>query len=316
MTLLLLVKPDDVNDILQKFNSFHENLEFTVDRFDDCVPHFLDLEIHPDGLAIYRKGTHTAQFMHYDSFVKWNHKVSRIRSLTTRAIKLCSPNKLKEELANIKRFASFNGFPRWITNKLIRECTHPQTRITEEDDKENHDVYLFLPYTGKEAETVVRRCKQRLFKLFKRDLKVNFKVYFQSKKLSFLTSNKDRIPALSCSNVVYQYHCPGCSQSYIGKTEATLFNRTKEHGWTDKKSAVFKHFDQCSAWKHIVDLFEIDGGQVDVKELQIHHVRENTKIIKRATNWLKLAFLESLAIKEHKPELNTGVRSCKDLALF
>ena len=60
---------------------------------------------------------------------------------------------------------------------------------------------------------------------------------------------------------------------------------------------------------HIVDLFEIDGGQVDVKELQIHHVRENTKIIKRATNW-------SLAIKEHKPELNTGVRSCKDLALF
>ena len=147
-------------------------------------------------------------------------------------------------------------------------------------------------------------------------LKVNFKVYFQSKKLSFLTSNKDRIPALSCSNVVYQYHCPGCSQSYIGKTEATLFNRTKEHGWTDKKSAIFKHFDQCSAWKHIVDLFDIDGGQVDVKELQIHHVRENTKIIKRATNWLKLAFLESLAIKEHKPELNTGVRSCKDLALF
>ena len=109
---LLLVKPDDVNDILQKFNSFHENLEFTVDRFDDCVPHFLDLEIHPDGLAIYRKETHTAQFMHYDSFVKWNHKVSWIRSLTTRAIKLCSPNKLKEELANIKRFASFNGFSR------------------------------------------------------------------------------------------------------------------------------------------------------------------------------------------------------------
>ena len=35
-----------------------------------------------------------------------------------------------------------------------------------------------------------------------------------------------------------------------------------------------------------------------------------------AWNWLKLAFLESLAIKEHSPELNSGIKSCKDLSLF
>ena len=45
-------------------------------------------------------------------------------------------------------------------------------------------------------------------------------------------------------------------------------------------------------------------------------VRENTKVIRKSDNWLKLAFLEALAIKEYSPELNTGVRSCKDLALF
>ena len=33
-------------------------------------------------------------------------------------------------------------------------------------------------------------------------------------------------------------------------------------------------------------------------------------------NWLNLAFLESLSIKEEQPELNTGIRSCKDLKLF
>ena len=55
---LLLVKPGDVDDILRRFNSFHSNLEFTVDSFEHCVPHFLDLEIHPDGLSIYRKDTH------------------------------------------------------------------------------------------------------------------------------------------------------------------------------------------------------------------------------------------------------------------
>ena len=47
---LLLVKPEDVDEILHKFNSFHRSLEFTVDKFDNCVPHFHDLEIHTDGI--------------------------------------------------------------------------------------------------------------------------------------------------------------------------------------------------------------------------------------------------------------------------
>ena len=46
---LLLVKPEDVDPkgsyILREFNEFHQNLEFTVDKFKDCIRHFLDLEI-------------------------------------------------------------------------------------------------------------------------------------------------------------------------------------------------------------------------------------------------------------------------------
>ena len=67
---LLMVKPDDVDAVLQKFNQFHRNLEFTVDRFENSIPHFLDLEIHRTGISIYRKGTHTAQFTHFNSFTK------------------------------------------------------------------------------------------------------------------------------------------------------------------------------------------------------------------------------------------------------
>ena len=73
---LLLVKPEDLEHILQKFNRFHKNLEFTVDEFENCVPHFLDMEIHPDGISIYRKETHTAQFVNYESYTKFNHKVA------------------------------------------------------------------------------------------------------------------------------------------------------------------------------------------------------------------------------------------------
>ena len=317
---LLLVKPEDIDDILEQFNKFHSNIEFTVDRFDDCIPHFLDLEIHHDGISIYRKETHTPQFMHFDSFTKWNHKVAWIRSLTSRAKRLFSYNKLSEEIKNIRRFASYNGFPRWTVNKIIKEALSNQqkrqTTAEEHDQEEVHSLYMFLPYAGREAEQVVIRCKKRLGKLFKKEVKVLFKIEFQATKLSFYTSNKDRIPLLSNSSLVYRFTCPGCSKSYIGKTETTLFNRTKQHGWCDKKSAVYNHLGSCPHWNEIVGLLQINGEAIDTMNLQINAVRDNTEIIRRSDNWLKLAFLESLCIKEYRPELNSGIKSCKDLALF
>ena len=315
---LLLVKPEDLNDIQARFNNFHKNLEFTVDKFDDCVPHFLDLEIHPDGISIYRKETHTAQFVNFESFTKWNHKIAWIRSLANRAKRLCTPNKLADEIRNIRRFASYNGFPRWIVNKVIKQSTEPTDRPTQEDqDTDTVDLYMFLPFFGKEAETVVQRTKKRIFKLLRKDKKIVFKIQFQTTKLSFFSSNKDKTPLLSDSSLIYQYSCPGCCASYIGKTESTLFNRTREHAWTDQKSAVNKHFNTCHAWKHIVGLFEIGSDEeINRREFQINAVRQSTKILKRSDNWLKLAYLESLAIKEHKPTLNNGIKSCKELALF
>ena len=143
---------------------------------------------------------------------------------------------------------------------------------------------MSLPYFGNEAENTVQRTKKRLFKLFRWDKEVIFKVQFQTSKLSFFTSNKDKTTLLSCSNPVYQYSCPGCPKSYIGKTESTLSNRTMEHAWKDQKSALNKHFKSCSAWKEIVDLFEVYGKEVDTKDFQVNAVRENTKIITRCDN--------------------------------
>ena len=55
---------------------------------------------------------------------------------------------------------------------------------------------------------------------------------------------------------------------------------------------------------------------VDVKELQIQTVRDNTRILASSQRPLNLDFRESLEIKARSPELNKGLKSCKDLALF
>ena len=36
------------------FNSFHKNSRFTVDRFENEVPHFLDIKLSAQGLTNYR----------------------------------------------------------------------------------------------------------------------------------------------------------------------------------------------------------------------------------------------------------------------
>ena len=71
------LKTEDIDGIITRFNNFYPKVEFTVDKFEDSIPHFLDLEIHPDGLSVYRKDTHTAQFVNNNSFTKFNHKVAQ-----------------------------------------------------------------------------------------------------------------------------------------------------------------------------------------------------------------------------------------------
>ena len=80
---------------------------------------------------------------------------------------------------------------------------------------------------------------------------------------------------------------------------------------------VSEHFDKCIYWKELVDFLQIDSDtSVDVKELQIQTVRDNTRILATSQRPLNLDFRESLEIKARSPELNKGLKSCKDLALF
>ena len=64
-----------------------------------------------------------------------------------------------------------------------------------------------------------------------RSLKIYVKIIVvcQTKKTSFFLPNKDKIPDSCKANVVYELSCPGCSHSYIGKTEHSLETRLSEH---------------------------------------------------------------------------------------
>ena len=50
---LFLAKEDDIDNIVQQFNAFDENLKFTTDKFTDTNVHFLDIKIEDSRTDIF-----------------------------------------------------------------------------------------------------------------------------------------------------------------------------------------------------------------------------------------------------------------------
>ena len=110
------------------------------------------------------------------------------------------------------------------------------------------------------------------------------------------------MPLLSQSNVVYEFICPGCNSSYIGKTNKALLVLTQEHALTNKESAIYKHLRYCDQIQHIQGLYNlpdiftnenISPTTVINKEFLTQTVRDNTNIIDSNDNWNLLLYKEA-----------------------
>ena len=79
---------------------------------------------------------------------------------------------------------------------------------------------LKIPYLGKNGENLARVLKRKLARNLKK--KVSIRVVFTTNKLSRFCSVKDHIPDAQKNSIIYRIQCPGCGESYVGKTECSL----------------------------------------------------------------------------------------------
>ena len=309
---LLLVKRKDIQKVVNEFNKFDKGLQFTVDSFENEIPHFLDLEICPNGLTIYRKDTHTGQYVNINSYTPWKWRIAWIRSLTNRATKICSKENLANELSAIKKFASWNGYPKHIVNNIIKRSLTKKKTITNENEK-LPVVYINVDFTGDKGEHLLTQAIKKLRRCTNQ--KVIFKTCYSVTKLSFFTNTKDRLNMLSKSSVVYQFKCPGCNSSYIGKIERTMFVRTKKHAKRND-SAIHNHITHCPSVNYLFGINNLLHNDVDSSDFKINLVRDNTIIIDQSKNWNILLFKEAFHSKQKSSCLNNGVKVSRELQLF
>ncbi len=324
---LVLIKPCDIPNVLKKFNSFHPLIKFTHEEFtDNNDVHFLDIKITSTGTTIYRKSTHTGQYIHLSSFTPWCRKTAWLRALVHRAHKICSNiDLLKKELQRIAEFASWNGYPRHMTNKLINAFSPPPLNHDTAPDNNNTEnentnpnpptIWIHLPFIGKRGSSLIRSCTNKISRLL--IARPTFITIYDTTNSNTYLNLKDRTDKELQSSVVYKFSCPGCQLSYIGKTDRCLRTRIKEHS-SDKNSEVHRNIMSCEHFQYYQTLLNLPNtllAQFDPHTTEAI-IYQNCVILDKSRHWSLLLYKESLHIHRQKPELNHGTRASKELVIF
>ena len=109
-TFVIFISELDCDCFHGKFNLLHPVLKFTVEMEQNNSLSFLAVLMEKEGTgfltSVYRKPTFTGQYIRWNSFSPKARKISHIKTLVHRALKICSKTKLGSELDRLKNNCS------------------------------------------------------------------------------------------------------------------------------------------------------------------------------------------------------------------
>ena len=226
------------NEFFELLNGMHDDLTFTMEREKDGLLPFLDVAITRTDTSlsrgVYRKPTFSGLYTRWDSFCDTRHKRNLIKSLTSRALRICTPDTIDKELATLLKIFEDNGYPLRIvkheTNKTIDKFKQtPPAKPPESDELESkaskpRTVTLTLPWKGRASGGFRREMERTVHESFRN---VQLRTFFTTRK-AFSGVVKDALPTTMKSDVIYHFTCH-CECTYVGRTSQQLGERIKQH---------------------------------------------------------------------------------------
>ena len=143
--------------------------------------------------SVYRKPTFTGLYIVWDSFCAMSNKINLVRNLVDRARRLCSSQKLLEELDMLRSLFRLNGYPESVISKFVTVVS-PQSKMSLSDVK---PVYLRLPWKGE----LVSRNFQHQVKSAVESSYHDVSVRFVYTTVRAFTVKKDALPTSQQSNM-------------------------------------------------------------------------------------------------------------------
>ena len=176
---------------------------------------------------VYRKPTHTDQYLHWDSHHAITSKYSAIGTLYHRARTVCSnPDQLQNKEKHL--FKSLNKYPNWALYRVkiknqtsAQKKNNPNSKKSAPNNSRGPKTHIVVPYHQGLNESFKRTCR-----------KYGIEVYLKGGHTikDLLMAPKDKDPILK-SGVIYRYKCGrvDCDHEYIGESARNFEERFKEH---------------------------------------------------------------------------------------
>ena len=127
-----LNKEDQHDEFFGKVNTLDPNLKFTREKANDQkeLPYLDSLtKAEEDGSVsskVYRKPTHTDQYLQFESHHPLVHKLGVIRTLFHRADTIVTEyDDVKQEKAHLKSALRRCGYPRWSFHNALKAKDKP-----------------------------------------------------------------------------------------------------------------------------------------------------------------------------------------------
>lgn len=276
-------KQEHLDQFTEHINSIDPDIKFTSEPENNGTLPFLDTLTHrkEDGslkVSIYRKPTHTDQYLNFESNHPLEHKLGVVKTLHHRADCVVTDQcDLISEREHINTALKACGYPDWSIQKALSK-----TRNNKSSDKSSVNNrrrgFVTIPYISGLTEPLRRVLK---------NYGISSCVKPTNTLRQLLCSPKDKSKKELVTGPIYHIKCEGnnCDAVYIGESERTLKTRFQEHKRpSNTNSEVCKHIHQdCPS--HTVSL-------------------DSTKLLDKEPKWFERGVKEAIYIRAHKPSLN------------
>ena len=273
-------------------------LKFTYEMNVDGKLPFLDVLV--DGSTdqfktqVYHKPTDQGFCLNADGECVEKYKISVITNYLNRAFKLCS-NWLDfhSEVQCIKQRLINNNYSNKMVDTQINKFLGQKLKPAEEKEKKNLIMVFYQSQTHMNYKIEERTIKNIVLNNTKccnsnDELRIAF--YYKNNKTFNLVMKNNLAPPvgqLERANVVYKFKCPmshGQATEYIGFSQSSLSQRLTYHR---QNGSIRDHFENYH-------------NQKPTREQLV----DNTEIIARAKDRLRLAIKEALLILKERPIIN------------
>ena len=228
--ILEIVNKDQVDNLTDHLNQTDptDSIKFTYEKESNNSIPFLDTLIvrKPDGsvkLLVYRKATHTDQYLNFSSHHPIHHKLGVVRTLLDRMNSVVTEDKDKElEEDKIRSALSRCGYPKWTFTQVKEKMENKQVKRknNKKDTTKKSKGYVHIPYVEGIAEKATRILRRH-------DIATVMSPHATLRNL--LVHPKDKRDPLSTTGCIYEVPCANCNESYVGETGRRLETRLNEH---------------------------------------------------------------------------------------